>query len=388
VSTACPACHEAARCVAYRGKTLVSLLGPLYLERHYYHCAACGQGFCPWDGVLGVTAGALSPAAAEVACIAGVQTSFAEASEKVLPKLAGLRLAESTVERTAEAAGLRLAAAQRAGQSFGAPQEWAWHKDTEGKTVAYVAVDATGVPQQGPDGTRAESRMANVAVIYNPVPDDPACWANPAVEREPPWQARYVAGLERVAEVGAILRQQGVEVGMERAERWIALSDGGSGLEECLRTHFPRVDAVILDFYHAAEYLSDLAKAWYGAEAPAATAVGQQWCHQLKHQGGPAVLATLQGLELRGRSAAARECYQATVRYVENHLHRMDYPTYRAKGWQIGSGPVESACKRVVGQRLKGAGMRWGEEGAEAVCRLRALFLSENGPWEAFWNHN
>jgi hypothetical protein len=338
--------------------------------------------------VLGVTAAALSPAAAEVACLAGVQTSFAEASEKVLPKLAGLRLAESTVERTTEAAGLRLAATQTAGQSVGSPQGWAWHKDREGKTVAYVAVDATGVLQQGPEGAKAESRMANVAVIYNPVPEDPACWASPAAEREPGWQARYVAGLARMSELGAILRQQGVEVGMERAERWIAVSDGGSGLEECLRAHFPRVDAVILDFYHAAEYLSDLAKAWYGAEAPAAAEMGQQWCHQLKHQGGTAVLAMLQGLDLRGRSAAARECYQATVRYVENHLHRMDYPTYRAKGWQIGSGPVESACKRVVGQRLKGAGMRWGEEGAEAVCRLRALFLSENGPWEAFWSRN
>jgi hypothetical protein len=366
----------------------VSLLGPVRLKRHYYHCARCGQGFCPWDEVLGVTAAAVSPGAAEVACIAGVQSSFAEASEKVLPKLAGLWLGESTVERTTEAAGLRLAVGQRTGQAVGPAQEWAWHKDADGKTVAYVAVDATGVAQQGQDGAQAESRMANVAVIYNSVPADPARWANPAAGREPPWQARYVASLERVAELGATLRQQGAEVGMERAERWIALSDGGSGLEEFLHTNFPRVDAVILDFYHAAEYLSDLAKAWAGADAPAVEALGQQWCHQLKHAGGQAVLATLQELDLRGRSAAAQECYQATVRYVENHLHRMDYPQYRAKGWQIGSGPVESACKRVVGQRLKGAGMRWGAEGAEAVCRLRALFLSEPGPWEAFWNHN
>jgi hypothetical protein len=131
-------------------------------------------------------------------------------------------------------------------------------------------------------------------------------------------------------------------------------SCGGSGLEACLRRHFPRVEAVILDFYHAAEYLSDLAQAWHGAETPAAATVGQQWCHQLKHQGGQAMLATLQGLDLRGRSAAARECYRATVRYVKNHLQRMDYPTYQAKGWQSGSGPVESACKRVVGQRLDG----------------------------------
>ncbi len=388
MSTACPSCAEAARCVGYRGKGIVSLLGPVRLERPYYHCTPCGQGFCPWDAVLGVTRTALSPAAAEVACVAGVQGSFAEASEKVLPKLAGLRLAESTVERTTEAAGLRLAAAQRAEPSSGPLQDWAWHKDAEGKTVAYVAVDATGVSQQGPEGAKAEGRMANVAVIYNPVPDDSTRWAHPAAEREPPWQARYVASLEPLAALGALISQQGAEIGMERAERWIALSDGGSGLEGFLRTNFPRVDAVILDFYHAAEHLSDLAKVWHGAEEQAAEALGQQWCHQLKHAGGQAVLGMLRGLELHGRSATARACHQATVRYVENHVHRMDYPYYRVQGWQIGSGPVESACKRVVGQRLKGAGMRWGEEGAEAVCRLRALFLSEAGPWEAFWSCN
>jgi len=189
-STACPVCAEPARCVAYRGKTIVSLLGAVRVERPYYHCASCGQGVCPWDTVLGVTATALSPGVEEVACIAGVQSSFAEASAKVLPKLAGLQLAESTVERTTEAAGVRLAVAQTAGQREESGQAWAWHKDAEGKTVAYVAVDATGVPQQGREGAKAESRMANVAVLYNPVPADPARGATPAVGPEPTWQAR------------------------------------------------------------------------------------------------------------------------------------------------------------------------------------------------------
>ncbi len=366
----------------------MSLLGPVRLERPYDHCAACGQGFCPWDAELGVTAAALSPAAAEVACMAGVQTSFAETSEKVLPKLAGLWLAESTVERTTEAAGLRLATAQQAGQPVGPAQDWAWHRDATGKTVAYVAVDASGVPQQGPQGAQAASRRANVAVIYNPVPDQQERWATPTAGREPAWHARYVASLAPWAELGATVWQQGVAVGIERAERWLALSDGGSGLAEFLHRNFPRVEAVILDFYHAAEHLSDLAKAWPGADERTAAEVGQTWCHQLKHDGGQAVLDTLRGLDLQGRSAAAHECYLETVRYVANQVHRMDYPYYRAQGWQIGSGPGESACKRVVGQRLKGAGMRWGEEGAEAVCRLRALFLSELGQWDAFWSRN
>jgi hypothetical protein len=57
----------------------------------------------------------------------------------------------------------------------------------------------------------------------------------------------------------------------------------------------------------------------------------------------------------------------------------MEYPENLARGWCIGSGGVESACKTVVGQRLILAGMRWGDEGAHAVCHLRALYRSEKG---------
>ena len=63
----------------------------------------------------------------------------------------------------------------------------------------------------------------------------------------------------------------------------------------------------------------------------------------------------------------------------------MDYPTYQAHGWLIGSGSVESACKTVVNQRLKLAGMRWGEDGTDAMCHLRALFRSDSEQGESFW---
>lgn len=61
------------------------------------------------------------------------------------------------------------------------------------------------------------------------------------------------------------------------------------------------------------------------------------------------------------------------------------YPTYEAAGWYIGSGAVESACKTVVGARLKGAGMRWGEPGSHAPCHVCAWYRSERGQWQAFW---
>jgi hypothetical protein len=382
----CPHCHEDARCKGFRPRQVVSLLGPLRLWRHYYHCRHCGQGTCPRDALLGLRAQDLTPGAEEVVCLAGVVAPFAEAAEQTLTRLAGLRLGESTVERATEAAGGRLAEALASGQTVGPPQDWAWHKDAEGKTVAYVLGDSTGVAMQGEGGAEAEGRMANVMAIANPVPEERERWADPSRHQPPPWQARYLAALRPWAELGEALRRQGGQVGMNRAERWLAISDGAGGLEDFLAKNFPRVEAVILDFWHAAEYLGKLAKALHPQDEGAAEGWRGQWCHRLKHEGGAAVLGALRGLEVRGR--AARECWQEVVSYFTNQAHRMDYPAYRAKGWCIGSGVVESACKRVVGQRLKGAGMRWGTDGADAVCHLRALFLSDKGQWDAFWHPN
>lgn len=383
----CPDCRGDARCKGFRWRTAVSLLGTIRLRRHYYLCPACHHGTCPRDALLGLGTQDLTPAADEAVCLAGVQASFAEAAQRTLTRLAGLRVSESTAERATEAAGLRVAQTQEAGLTFGPYTPWAWHKDADGKTVAYVSVDATGVGMQGPKGAKAEGRMAVIGMIYNPVPEDRERWADPT-GRRPPWQARYVAQQRPLAELAQPLRRQAGQVGMNQAERWLAISDGGSGLEDFLRDNFGRVEEVILDFWHVAEYLGDLAKALHPGREAEAEAWRSQWCGWLKSEGGLAVLQRLRELELKGVSKAARQTYQEVVGYFENQVHRMDYPRYRSKGWQIGSGPVESACKTVIGARMKGGGMRWGEDGADAVAHLRALFRSEKGQWEAFWSQN
>ena len=84
------------------------------------------------------------------------------------------------------------------------------------------------------------------------------------------------------------------------------------------------------------------------------------------------MLADLKKIDVSSRTPTVQEAHRVVLVYFGNQVHRMDYPGYRAKGWLIGSGPVEAACKQVVGQRLKGTGMRWGEGGADAECPLRA----------------
>jgi hypothetical protein len=363
-----------------RAKRIDSLLGVVKIKRHYYHCRACGRGCFPRDERLGLSAAHLTPAASEVASIAGVQTSFAQSAEVTLQKLCGLRLSESTVERVTEAAGERLAKLLHDKVTFdeqGKP--WTWQRDARGKRCAYVSLDATGVRQQGAGGAKAEGRMAYVGMLYNPRSqhDD---------QRPEPHSVRYLAGFYELNELGSQLRRQAAQVGWDNAEQQIALSDGGNGLEEFFRKNFPRAEC-ILDFWHAAEHLTELGLAVYPEDESTRQAHVHAWCHQLKHQGGATTLSTLESLELSNCSPAARQAHGDCVRYFRNHQHRMDYPRYLANGWQIGSGPVESACKTVVANRLKGSGMRWGSDGSDAVCHLRALYLSQPGQWESFWKN-
>jgi hypothetical protein len=329
---------------------------------------------------LRLTEERLTPGAQEIAALLGIQNSFGKAADRVLEKAAGLRLSESTVQRTTEAAGARLGDWLEQGEVFGPKLAWKWHRDAEDKTCAYLGVDATGILMQGPEGAKADGRMVNIGMIFNPQ-------SRAASDKEickPCDGVRYLAGLCTLAELGIQMRRQGAQVGMDAAERWIALTDGGSGLERFIDVYFPRAEK-ILDFQHASEYVNAFAKAYRsGAEGDR---LADAWCHQLKHEGGAAVLARWEGMQPEDIPASAQEAYDTALTYFRNQVHRMDYPSYLAKGWQIGTGAVESACKSVVNQRLSMGGMRWGEEGSDAVCHLRALFCSDADQWDGFWYH-
>lgn len=375
----CPHCGSDARCVAVRDKRIDSLLGSISYRRHYYHCAGCRQGCFPRDRRVGLGVAHLTPAVSEVASLAGVQTSFAQSAEVTLQKLCGLRLSESTVERVTEAAGERLAKLLEQKVTFGEGKPWAWQRDACGRTCAYVGLDAISVRQQGENAAKAEGRMAYVGLLYNP------CSKHDDLPPER-HQVRYLAGYYALSELGLQLRRQAAQVGWDEAEQQIALSDGGAGLEEFFRKNFPRAEC-ILDFWHAKERLVELSQSlWPDDDATRSTWLDAQ-CHRLKHEGGPAVLAELESLDVNQRSEAVQESHRVQTQYFRNHVARMDYPRYLTNGWQIGSGPVESACKSVVANRLKASGMRWGEDGSDAICHLRALYLSQRGQWESFWKN-
>jgi hypothetical protein len=340
---------------------------------------------------VGLTAKHLTPGAEELVTLAGTTgESFKEAAEKLLPRMAAVRLSESSVQRTSEAAGKRLRQLLQEDKVLGGPTLWQWHKDARGKTCAYISIDATGVRQQACGGGKADGRMPYVAMVFNPVPDLPREHPHrlPAATA---MQARYLAGLYSLEEMGKLLRRQAGQVGMNRAEQWIGLTDGGNGLENFLKVNFPGPLAtgielvLILDFYHASDYLVKLAKVLHPTDEEQRGQLVTGWCHKMKQEGGTGIVAQLKKLELPPAKPAVQAQFDETYGYLKDNVHRMDYPKYLANGWSIGSGAIESACKTVVGQRIKLGGMRWGENGTDDMCQMRALYRSESKQWELFW---
>jgi hypothetical protein len=384
----CPGCDYAAPYHDEAGRTLVSLFGPIRYQRAYYYGRRGGQGLFPFDQHAGIPAHQLTPAVERLASLAGgVSPSFEKAAER-LQEMSGVDRSESAVERTTEDVGSRIATRLGQGITSGPRLVWRWRRDAKGRTVAYVSLDATGTRQQGPKGRRAEGRRAYVGSIVNPVRAEERVQPVPTARREA-LQARYLSGLYALPDRGPRLRRLAERVGREQAEVWVALTDGGSGLEGFAQKNFNRPDWVlILDFYHAAAYLEKLAKALHPQDEEASKSQAERWGSLLKAEGGALMLEVLRQWDWPARkSAALREQLAAVRTYFGNNVHRMEYPEYQAEGWHIGSGVVESACKTVVGQRLKGPGMRWGEEGAHALCHVRALYRSEKGQWQAFWDH-
>lgn len=333
-----------------------------------------------------MTARRHSPAVERLATLCGAVADSFEKGTELLKEAAGIRLGESTVQRTTEATGTRLAEHMQKGRTFGGKGAWDWFRDACSRTVGYIEIDATGVRQQGPHGERADGRMAYVGMIANPLPDRERVFEGlpkPGVSM----RARYVSGLYPLAEMGPLLRRQGAQVGLDRAEVWVALCDGGAGLEDFVRENFPRVEAVILDFYHAAEYLAKLATALFPTDDVAALDQTKAWSRLLRDEGGHAMIGVLESWDWPTRTGLS-VVREEVLGYFGNQVDRMDYPSYEANGWYIGSGAVESACKTVVGQRLKGSGMRWSEPGSHAVCHVRALYRSEPSQWTDFWRRS
>jgi hypothetical protein len=137
----------------------------------------------------------------------------------------------------------------------------------------------------------------------------------------------------------------------------------------------------ILDFYHACEYLSDLCKILYGEQTPQYRRHFHGWTKMFYRGQAAAVIEELKEIQKDTHDEQVLKALLQTIGYFQDNLSRMNYRKYRRLRLPIGSGTVESACKNVVGGRMKQGGMTWSELGADGMLQIRSS--QESGRFES-----
>jgi hypothetical protein len=166
-----------------------------------------------------------------------------------------------------------------------------------------------------------------------------------------------------------------------------AVQDGAEWQQRFVDHHRP--DAVrILDFPHAVEHLATVGRAVFGS----GTAAHRDWlgvqAHTFKHGDPAQVLAALRSLDVtRAVDPQAAPLQAEALTYFEKRRAQLTYADFRARGYPIGSGAIESANKLVVEARLKGSGMHWQRATVSPMVSLRALLCSDRWTteWPALW---
>ena len=335
------------------------MVGTCRINRAYYHCSACGKGVIPYDRQSGLGPNQLSNRLARAVSLLASQSSFEEASRSLL-ELTGIRVDDNTLS----------AAAQRAG-SFALDRE---NRRVRQAVEQRMPPPSTVRPKRlylSADGTTAPTlegwREVKCGAVY---------WDDPVEGRS----LHYTCGIEGCDDFGKRLWYLACEQGLRQAEEVVFLGDGAAWIWRQVSLRFSRA-VQILDWYHASEHVWDCANTLYAEGSDCASRWANRMLKVLYEHGGQALIKRLrQSLRQRRRDCAG---LSELIGYVASNVGRMDYPSYLRRGLDIGSGPVESACKRLVGGRLKGPGMRWTRPGAEAVLALRTAWF--NNQWEQLW---
>jgi hypothetical protein len=359
----------------YAQGTRQSVLGTVTVRRAAYRCGACGCHDLPLDARLGVPAAHLSTLLQTRLSLLSALLPFAEASD-VLVHLTGVQVSAKTTQVVSEGLGAVVEAASSATPSAGPPPAaperlylgmdgvmyCTVERDAEGQLVwreAKVGVFYEAQPPGAP-GTGAYSHLAPEGL---PI-DVAAATSQSYVVHMGPWQ-----------DFAAKVWQEGLRRGLAQAREIIVLGDGAvwiTSLVGEVLTGLPGRVVQILDLRHAEEHL------WAVAHACLSEADTLRWIQtpldDLRQGRVSALVAAVRALPTPTEEAA--KLVATTATYYEERQEQMQYPAFRAQGYQIGSGLAESACKRLVGQRAKGPGMHWTVAGAQAIATLRAAYLS------------
>jgi hypothetical protein len=375
-----------------RAKTVVGLEGDTALSRAYYVCPRRGgQTLSPLDQTLRLRHDHWSEGAARVAARQGLQArSFDQAAVAFRDALGREMSGDSVVRITQEFARTvqrqrtsDVAVATAPAQRDEAPDQRRLPEQHRIEGQANLSTDGAMVLIRA-EGGKEVKLVAISAVTVKDAGERAVKQGRPSRRAQDPLvelrDHSYQVGLWDAATLSGQQYAEGLRRGIDRCATLSSVTDATVWIGRATATNFPEV-AQIIDWSHAEERLWAVGRTVFGEGTARSASWTQLRLDELWRGATMAVIGALEQLDLTWERYPV--AVQQAAGYFGNNQGRMDYPRYRAAGYPIGSGTVESAANTVVHHRMKRPGRGWKRTNAEAM--LAALSELHSGRFTATW---
>jgi hypothetical protein len=325
------------------------------------------MGFFPLDEELELVPGKLTPKGYEQLVRVSSWMPFRRAVE-MFEEFTGIKVSKIVSQRNTEKAGAVYEEIQKA--------EVEWLQKKMPRVLLHpeklqISADGAMVPLL--HGVWAEVKTLVIGEVQPAVREKGEMVVH---TRKLSYFSRKVSSEEfETASLGEMHRR-----GVANAKAVAAVMDGAEWEQSLTDYHCPRA-VRILDFAHAAEHVNQVGEFLYGEHTAESQAWLKERLHQLKHEGPKKLLLEMQKLQ---KKYPQDKQITGNFAYLKKREKQIQYPTFQAQGWPIGSGIVESGNKLVVEARLKGAGMHWAEQHVNPMLALRNIICSDR--WQDEWS--
>jgi hypothetical protein len=220
-----------------------------------------------------------------------------------------------------------------------------------------------GRPKKGADGSYKEFK---IAAFY-----------------DPDKRHTHVIGTRGNHEtLGRLMRREASKLKLDQAAHKYSVTDGAGWILHQCRRQLPMLDENILDYYHLRDHVVKTSHILYGEGSEEAVSWRKEMMTVVWEQGSLVLLDRLSDTCKLFHSPAKRNAVKSLQKYVAARVEMTDYPSFRARGYDCGSGPTESFCGCLT-RRLKGRGMRWDGDNAEAIMAIASVYYTRR--WAKYW---
>jgi len=273
----------------------------------------------------------------------------------------------------------------------------------DGTSVPMCRADRSDTPHPETEGHSGATRRAYVGAVYTiePFVREPQDVLNELFRDEASTRRPRPQGKRLWAEMAATVEGSlisgsdcvFVELAIDVKTRdpdslktLVCLMDGERKLWDLQQEWLGRA-VEILDFFHALERIRDVAKVVHPEDKSRRETWVTAQTQDLLNGRIEKVIRRWRRLKRKAEKAKSwtsknLETVSSAITYFTNNRHRMCYDEYLSRGYPIGSGMAEGACRNLVKDRLDCTGMHWRLAGARAMLKTRALYL--NGEWDDF----